>query len=103
MSGNSTSAGLRFIRNLDLESSASLRWSPRRKALLIRALLLNTLSLKDAETLYHVSAEEIREWSERYAESGLDGLKAYSIASPGKRRRRQPKRRLWLPRLNVDI
>lgn len=103
MSVNSTSAGLRFISDPDLESGASLRWSPRRKAQLIRALLSNDVSLKEAETLYHVSAEEIREWCERYAKSGLEGLKAYSIAVAGKRRRRKSKRQLRAPKFTLDL
>ena len=55
------------------------RWSPNRKAIVIRAVAIDLLSLDEALARYSLSLEEFQAWQKRLAAHGIDGLKTTRI------------------------
>jgi hypothetical protein len=51
-----------------------MRWSARRKALVVLAVRVGTLSREHAREHYFLSEEELSTWEERFAVDGLGGL-----------------------------
>lgn len=70
-----------MIRNSELPfPAANLRWTARRKAVLVQALDDETLSSAQACALYAISEEEIAHWRMLLQRVGMQGLAAkYSV------------------------
>lgn len=51
------------------------RWNARRKAELLLAIRADLISLREAVSLYRLSAEEIAGWLALFERHGLEGLK----------------------------
>lgn len=58
-----------------LPSPDTARWNARRKAELLLAIRADLISLREAVSLYKLSAEEIAGWLTLFERHGLDGLK----------------------------
>lgn len=58
-----------------LPSPDTVRWNARRKAELLLAIRADLISLREAVSLYQLSAEEIAGWLGLFERHGLDGLK----------------------------
>lgn len=58
-----------------LPSPETVRWNARRKAELLLAIRADLISLREAVSLYQLSAEEIAGWLALFERHGLDGLK----------------------------
>jgi hypothetical protein len=80
---------------VDLESSLPevgwKMWTARRKATVVIAVCVGTLSKDHARERYSISEEEFASWEEHFAEDGLCGLqiKHYRPRSPHTSRRRR--------------
>ena len=51
-----------------------MRWTAKRKAAVVGAVRAGSVSAKDLEKLYGISAEELAEWMRAYDASGVRGL-----------------------------
>ena len=58
-----------------LPASNTLRWTARRKAEVVAAVVGGLLSLDDARQRYSLTAEEFRSWQGALDRSGLRGLR----------------------------
>jgi transposase-like protein len=52
------------------------RWTPRRKAALIKALKSKEISLDEAQHRFGLSPEEFRSWVTSFESYGIPGLRA---------------------------
>ena len=52
------------------------RWTPRRKAVIIEAILARHITVSDACEEYGLSKDEIDEWAYALAVHGLKGLRS---------------------------
>jgi transposase-like protein len=59
----------------DLPPNNTVRWSPHRKASVVKGVLSGVLSLDDACRRYQLSAEELRAWQEAIDAHGIGGLR----------------------------
>jgi|GEM_PF-4632581 len=51
------------------------RWTGKRKAIVVRAVLSGLISLAEALERYHMTVQEFSRWQEQLREIGLHGLK----------------------------
>jgi hypothetical protein len=66
------------MQDLDLPPSDTVRWSPRRKASVVRGVRSGAISLEEACQRYRLSAEEFLAWQEAIEAHGSE-----RCASPG--------------------
>lgn len=52
------------------------RWTAQRKAAVVRALLEKLLPEDELRRRYQISKEELKEWIEKYLNTGAKGLQA---------------------------
>lgn len=79
----------------DLPPASTKRWVPRRKALVVRAVLTGAITLNEACRRYGLSQEEFLSWQHAIERHGVPGLRATRIqiyrdteaAPPGKKGR----------------
>lgn len=62
-----------------LPPANTVRWVARRKAQVVRAIKLQTLTFDDALERYGLSEEELRLWILSYEVHGLNALRVASI------------------------
>ena len=70
------------MRNQDeteLPPPNTRRWTIRRKAALLRALVSGALTIEDASRRYALSLEELRAWERDFERYGLHGLRATRV------------------------
>jgi len=60
----------------ELPSILVTRWTPRRKAALVKALKSNEISLEEAQRRFGVSPEEFRSWVASFERYGTPGLRS---------------------------
>jgi hypothetical protein len=58
----------------DLLPSATVRWSPQRKAAVVMAVIAGVLDFDEACRRYDLSAEEFRAWQVAFENFGVAGL-----------------------------
>jgi transposase-like protein len=63
------------MQDLDLPPSDTVRWSPRRKASVVRGVRSGAISLEEACQRYRLSAEEFLAWQEAIEAYGIGGLR----------------------------
>ena len=61
---------------LNLPSSSSVRWTPQRKAAVVRSVRVGLLSFEEASERYALTREEFRTWEAAYDSLGRRGLRA---------------------------
>ena len=64
---------------LQLPAPNTRRWTIRRKAALLRALVSGALTIEDASRRYALSLEELRAWERDFERYGLHGLRATRV------------------------
>jgi len=62
------------MQDLDLPPSDTVRWSPRRKASVVRGVRSGAISLEEACRRYQLSAEEFQAWQEALETHGIGAL-----------------------------
>jgi hypothetical protein len=60
----------------NLPASYATRWSPTRKAAVVRAVETGVIGLEKALALYRLSLGEFVSWQKNYAARGVRGLSA---------------------------
>jgi transposase-like protein len=63
------------MQDLDLPPSDTVRWSPRRKASVVRGVRSGAISLDEACRRYQLSAEEFQAWQEAIEAHGIEALR----------------------------
>jgi len=63
------------MQDLDLPPSDTVRWSPRRKASVVRGVRSGAISLDEACRRYQLSAEEFQAWQEAIEAHGIGALR----------------------------
>jgi transposase-like protein len=63
------------MQDLDLPPSDTVRWSPRRKASVVRGVRSGAISLDEACRRYQLSAEEFQAWQEALETHGVGALR----------------------------
>jgi hypothetical protein len=63
-----------FAGGIDLPPAGTLRWSPQRKALVVKAVGLGAISGDEACRRYRLSPEELRGWQRAAELHGIAGL-----------------------------
>jgi hypothetical protein len=63
-----------------LPASYATRWSPARKAAVVRAVEADVIGLDRALALYRLSLGEFVSWQKNYAARGVSGLAAKRLA-----------------------
>jgi len=63
------------MQDLDLPPSDTVRWSPRRKASVVRGVRSGAISLEEACRRYQLSAEEFLAWQEAIEAHGIGALR----------------------------
>lgn len=63
----------------DLPPANTKRWVPRRKALVVRAVLTGAITLHEACRRYGLSQEEFLSWQHAIERHGVPGLRATRI------------------------
>jgi transposase-like protein len=63
------------MQDLDLPPSDTVRWSPRRKASVVRGVRSGAISLEEACRRYQLSAEELQAWQEALETHGIGALR----------------------------
>ena len=51
-----------------------VRWSPKRKEMVVRAVRNHTLAIEEAYQRYNLSRDELLDWLHHYAAHGRGGL-----------------------------
>lgn len=64
----------------NLPASYATRWSPARKAAVVRAVEADVLELDRALALYRLSLGEFASWQRNYAARGVRGLVAKRLS-----------------------
>jgi transposase-like protein len=82
----------------DLPPTNTQRWTPRRKASVVRAVRTGVLSFTEACSRYQLSAEELTAWQDAVESHGTPGLRVtrlqiYRDPLPARRGRAAPRRR----------
>jgi hypothetical protein len=62
------------MQDLDLPPSDTVRWSPRRKASVVRGVRSGAISLEEACQRYRLSVEEFLAWQEAIEAHGIAAL-----------------------------
>ena len=62
------------MQDLDLPPSDTVRWSPYRKASVVRGVRSGAISLEEACQRYRLSAEEFQAWQEAIEAHGIGAL-----------------------------
>lgn len=65
----------------NLPASYATRWSPVRKAAVVRAVEAGVIPLDKALALYRLSLGEFASWQSNYAARGVRGLAAKRLAA----------------------
>lgn len=63
-----------------LPKTYATRWSPARKAAVVRAVQVGILAPAKALALYRLSRSEFKSWQKSFADEGLRGLTAKQLA-----------------------
>ena len=63
------------MQDLDLPPSDTVRWSPRRKASVVRGVRSRAISLEEACQRYRLSGEEFLAWQEAIEAHGIGALR----------------------------
>jgi hypothetical protein len=67
-----------------------VRWTPKRKAMVVRAILAGDLDGPVARVRFDLSEEELSGWVSRYVQHGVKGAYGRPITHPGARPRNSP-------------
>ena len=67
----------------ELPPATTKRWSPRRKAAVIKGIRAGVLSILDACERYDLSLEEVLSWQEAYERGGTKALRSTFIQNRG--------------------
>lgn len=60
----------------ELPDPNTKRWTVRRKAAVVQALRIGSLSAQEVYELYRISGEELHAWERDFDQYGLRGLRA---------------------------
>jgi transposase-like protein len=67
------------MQDLDLPPSDTVRWSPRRKASVVRGVRSGAISFDEACRRYQLSAEEFQAWQEAIEAHGIGSVARHPV------------------------